>query len=234
MASCKSPALRTTPRDSSNYRTVGTFYSRQIYRATTNAPNEHGGRFRIEAHVEPIVASDAMNFGGLHPAPLQPSSGALGDRLFGCRSLGSLVRLTRWLSLSSPRSRTAALLRERAAQLAIARNHIRTAMRRQRRASAIAIFGRSDRDHRRRSITTAYRAGRRHGSAASCCHPRSIWTAAQSKNGFLSLAATIEIAQPALQSLLYDLESGLPFIFVDSFEIHAPEAVGRTAKVICA
>jgi general secretion pathway protein M len=49
---------------------------------------------------------------------------------------------------------------------------------------------------------------------------------AQSKNGFLTIAATIDITQPALQSLLYDLESGLPFIFVDSFEIQLPEAGG--------
>jgi general secretion pathway protein M len=48
----------------------------------------------------------------------------------------------------------------------------------------------------------------------------------QSKNGFLGVAATIEITQPALQSLLYDLESGLPFVFIDSFEIQAPEAGG--------
>jgi general secretion pathway protein M len=53
---------------------------------------------------------------------------------------------------------------------------------------------------------------------------------AQSKNGFLSVAATIEITQPTLQLLLYDLESGLPFIFVDSFEIHAPEAGGSNGE----
>lgn len=52
----------------------------------------------------------------------------------------------------------------------------------------------------------------------------------QSKSGFLSVAATIEITQPALQSLLYDLESGMPLIFVDSFEIRAPEAGGSAGE----
>ena len=35
----------------------GHFTRARFTAPTTNAPNEHGGRFRIEAHVEPIVAS---------------------------------------------------------------------------------------------------------------------------------------------------------------------------------
>ena len=57
---------------------------------------------------------------------------------------------------------------------------------------------------------------------------------AQSKNGFLSVAATIDITQPALQSLLYDLESGLPFIFVICSRFMRLRQAGRAAKVICA
>ena len=33
--------------------------------------------------------------------------------------------------------------------------------------------------------------------------------------GFLGVTASLEIAQPELQTLLYDLEAGMPFLFVD-------------------
>jgi general secretion pathway protein M len=45
------------------------------------------------------------------------------------------------------------------------------------------------------------------------------------KNRFLSLTVSTEVTQPALQSLLYTLEAGMPYIFVDSFEAQAPESV---------
>jgi general secretion pathway protein M len=45
-----------------------------------------------------------------------------------------------------------------------------------------------------------------------------------SKEGFVSLVASCEIDQPALQQLLYDLEAGMPFLFVDQLVVQAPEA----------
>jgi general secretion pathway protein M len=45
-----------------------------------------------------------------------------------------------------------------------------------------------------------------------------------SKEGFVSLVASCELDQPALQQLLYDLEAGMPFLFVDQLMIQAPEA----------
>jgi len=45
-----------------------------------------------------------------------------------------------------------------------------------------------------------------------------------SKVGFVSLTASCELDQPALQQLLYDLEVGMPFLFVDQLVIQAPEA----------
>lgn len=48
----------------------------------------------------------------------------------------------------------------------------------------------------------------------------------QSKDGFVSLAANFEIDQPALQQLLYDLEAGMPFLFIDMLSVQAPQAVG--------
>jgi general secretion pathway protein M len=43
-----------------------------------------------------------------------------------------------------------------------------------------------------------------------------------SKPGFVSVVVSCEIEQPALQQLLYDLESGMPFIFVDQLVVQAP------------
>jgi len=44
-----------------------------------------------------------------------------------------------------------------------------------------------------------------------------------SKEGFVSLVASCELDQPALQQLLYDLEAGMPFLFVDQLVVQAPE-----------
>jgi general secretion pathway protein M len=43
-----------------------------------------------------------------------------------------------------------------------------------------------------------------------------------SKPGFLSMVASCEIEQPQLQQLLYDLEAGMPFLFVDQVVIQTP------------
>ena len=43
-----------------------------------------------------------------------------------------------------------------------------------------------------------------------------------SKTGFLSMIASCEIEQPQLQQLLYDLEAGMPFLFVDQFVVQTP------------
>ncbi len=43
-----------------------------------------------------------------------------------------------------------------------------------------------------------------------------------SKAGFLSMIASCEIDQPQLQPLLYDLEAGMPFLFVDQLVVQTP------------
>ena len=48
---------------------------------------------------------------------------------------------------------------------------------------------------------------------------------AQSKAGFLSVIASCEIDQPGLQQLLYDVEAGMPFLFVDQLVVEAPESL---------
>lgn len=44
----------------------------------------------------------------------------------------------------------------------------------------------------------------------------------QTRAGFLSMIASCEIDQPQLQPLLYDLEAGMPFLFVDQLVIQTP------------
>lgn len=46
---------------------------------------------------------------------------------------------------------------------------------------------------------------------------------AQSKNGFVKVSIDCELDQPSLQQLLYDLEAGMPFLFVDQLVAQAPE-----------
>jgi general secretion pathway protein M len=43
-----------------------------------------------------------------------------------------------------------------------------------------------------------------------------------SKTGFLSMIASCEIDQPQLQQLLYDLEAGMPFLFIDQLVVQTP------------
>jgi general secretion pathway protein M len=47
----------------------------------------------------------------------------------------------------------------------------------------------------------------------------------QSKVGFIGVIASCELDQPALQQLLYDLEAGMPFLFVEQLAVQAPVAV---------
>ncbi len=44
----------------------------------------------------------------------------------------------------------------------------------------------------------------------------------QAKAGFVSVIANCEVDQPALQQLLYDIEAGFPFLFVDQLVVQAP------------
>jgi len=52
----------------------------------------------------------------------------------------------------------------------------------------------------------------------------------QAKAGFLSVIASCEIDQPGLQQLLYDVEAGMPFLFIDQLVVQAPSSVGTSAE----
>lgn len=47
------------------------------------------------------------------------------------------------------------------------------------------------------------------------------------KPNFVSLLASCEIDGPALGALLYDIEAGMPFLFVDQLVVQAPQSIGR-------
>lgn len=49
---------------------------------------------------------------------------------------------------------------------------------------------------------------------------------AGAEDGMVKLQVSCEIAQPDLQRLLYDLEAGMPFLFVEELTAEMPQAVG--------
>ncbi|MGH6822358.1 MAG: type II secretion system protein GspM [Methylocella sp.] len=48
----------------------------------------------------------------------------------------------------------------------------------------------------------------------------------QAKQGYVSLSTNCEVGQSALQQLLYDLESGMPFLFIDQLVVQMPQSGG--------
>jgi general secretion pathway protein M len=53
----------------------------------------------------------------------------------------------------------------------------------------------------------------------------------QAKDGFVNLTENIEIAQPALQQLLYDIEAGMPYLFIDTLGVQTPQGAGDVEGV---
>jgi general secretion pathway protein M len=56
----------------------------------------------------------------------------------------------------------------------------------------------------------------------------------QLKNGYLKGMAIFEIEQTALQTFLYDIEGGMPFLFVDELVVNAPSSntAGKTRVLV--
>jgi general secretion pathway protein M len=48
-------------------------------------------------------------------------------------------------------------------------------------------------------------------------------TGTQAKDGLVDLVVSCEMEQPALQKVLYDLEVGMPFLFVDQLDVQVPQ-----------
>jgi general secretion pathway protein M len=52
----------------------------------------------------------------------------------------------------------------------------------------------------------------------------------QSKAGFLSILVSCDIDQVGLQKLLYDLEAGMPFLFIDQLVVQAPSTLSNSGS----
>ena len=52
----------------------------------------------------------------------------------------------------------------------------------------------------------------------------------QAKTGFITIIASCDIDQPALQQLLYDLEAGQPFLFVDQLSVQVPAGFASSGE----
>jgi general secretion pathway protein M len=53
----------------------------------------------------------------------------------------------------------------------------------------------------------------------------------QAKAGFVSMVANCELDQASLQPLLYDLEAGMPFLFIDQLDIQISNATSGEGKL---
>ena len=51
------------------------------------------------------------------------------------------------------------------------------------------------------------------------------------KAGFVSMVASCELDQPSLQPLIYDLEAGMPFLFIDQLAVQAPTTSSGEGKL---
>jgi general secretion pathway protein M len=49
----------------------------------------------------------------------------------------------------------------------------------------------------------------------------------ETKQGYVSLSANLDIEQSNLQQLLYDLETGMPFLFIDQLVVQMPQSAGK-------
>jgi len=45
----------------------------------------------------------------------------------------------------------------------------------------------------------------------------------QAKDGSVGLVVSCEMEQPSLQKVLYDLEAGMPFLFIDQLDVQVPQ-----------
>ena len=54
---------------------------------------------------------------------------------------------------------------------------------------------------------------------------------AKSKTGFITATSSFEIEPTRLQPLLYDLEAGMPFLFVDELVVQAPSTSNDSGKL---
>jgi general secretion pathway protein M len=52
----------------------------------------------------------------------------------------------------------------------------------------------------------------------------------QAKDGFVGLVVSCEMEQPSLQKVLYDLEAGMPFLFIDQLDVQVPQTTSANEQ----
>ena len=53
---------------------------------------------------------------------------------------------------------------------------------------------------------------------------------AQSKDGYVTAIANCELEQDALQKVLYEIEAGMPFLFIEQLQIRVPLETGQAGR----
>jgi general secretion pathway protein M len=53
---------------------------------------------------------------------------------------------------------------------------------------------------------------------------------AQSKDGYVTAIANCELDQEALQKVLYEIEAGMPFLFIEQLQIRVPLETGQAGR----
>ncbi len=49
----------------------------------------------------------------------------------------------------------------------------------------------------------------------------------EAKQGFIGLTTSVQVGQAALQDIVYDIEAGLPYLFIDKLSVQSPEDFGE-------
>lgn len=69
------------------------------------------------------------------------------------------------------------------------------------------------------------------GAGGTIISTEMIQSGAQSKDGFLSAIANCELEHDALQRVLYEIEAGLPFLFVEQLIVQPSSGPGESGKL---
>ncbi len=188
-------------------------FSRAVFTAPTTRGADDKESFRIEAHVAPLFQGLAVN------AAARRALSALGLCAAVALALGAAAATA--LALRQAQGDVALLGAE--AQALQARE-TRLGRGRGGDRNAAPFF-------QARSITLAGAAlQQRIEAAISAAHGRLISSkvdvAPRGGANRIDLSAELTIAENDMQALLFDLETGRPYLFVDAFEARAPEGAG--------